>query len=131
MQYAAMIKTSLKGSLIALVLMVTGTLILSAFVNIEKMDLKDIRYAVMGVTIISSLAGAWIAIQISKERKLIHAALSGLVLFGMIFAVGGICFDSAYEGVIETLLLIMSTSVGVALITTGRRQGKGHSVRKR
>ena len=130
MQYVTMMKTSLKGVLIAVIFMVTGTLVLSTFVNKEKIDLNDIRYAVMAVTIISSSAGAWIATKIGKERKLILATLSGLILFGILFAVGGSFFDSAYKGVLETLLLIMGTSIGITLLTTGRRKRKRYSKRK-
>lgn len=86
-----------------------------------------IGYYVMGLLLIAAAAGGITAIKKIKRRKLLAAALSGLIYYGELLAITALFFGGQYQAMGVTALMVLAGSA-LPLLMSG--QGRGAVKRK-
>ena len=127
-----MIGGILSGSGIALVLTLAGALVITWMVDGEILDQTNIGYGIMLVLLASSAVGAWSAVALVKRQRLpVTMAAGGLYLLWLL-GIATLCFGGNYQGIVPTALMVLGSSLAVALIGNGKKGNRisvGHNVR--
>ncbi len=103
-----------------------GSLVLAWFVSKETLPEENLKYAVMLVTIASSVIGGLVATARAKERKLLISVLSGVGYYIVLLACTALFFEGQYSGLGLTGLLVLLGSVIVGIFKNRGRTATGN-----
>lgn len=84
-------------------------------IDMEKIGENSIGYLQVATLLLSSIAGAWIAVSIAKQKRLPVSLAFGAAYFASLIAITALFFKGQYSGVGETALIILAGVVTVTL----------------
>lgn len=108
-----------------------GMLLIAAMVNAERIAWETTGYCIMAVTVLSTLAGCVLSIKSAGQKAMIVSVATGIVYYLLLLGCNALLFDGQYEGVGETLLLILGTCICTALLTVHKNKGNRRSGKRR
>ena len=104
------------GVIMAIAVMLTGTLITALMINKEILRWEYSGYAVMVTLIISSWTGAAVAAGKVKRRRFLICTSTGGIYFGVLLVMTGLFFGGKFSGVGESgLLILCGSTLGVLM----------------
>lgn len=111
----------------------TVTLITAAataiLIESSRLSPETMRYAVMIVLMVSSLAGAVAANKQAAAKKMVISMATAMCYFAALLCVTALFFDGMYRGIPATALVVFTGSIIAGLIPAG--QGRTNKIHKR
>lgn len=95
----------------------------------EILQESSIGYCAMVLILMSSAAGAAVAVGKIKKRRVFVCAVSGLIYFGVLLSMTALFFGGQYQGIHVTGLLVLAGCTLVALL--GLKHEKAPKYRRR
>ena len=117
------------GLAISIVTTLLGTAIGAWLISSEKIGEGSTGYITVLILLLSSILGAWFAIQTIKQNRLLFCLSSGGIYFLTLLAITALFFGGMYSGVGESALVISAGAFSVALL--GLREQKRTKKRKK
>lgn len=114
------------GVATSVVVTMLSSFALAWFVSKERLPEDSLEYAVMLVTIASSVIGGLVATGGVKERKLLVSILSGVGYYIVLLACTALFFEGQYSGVALTGALALLGSGIVGILKTMGRNAAGN-----
>lgn len=106
------------GTLVGTVLILSGILIITVLLSKGNLQMDNIGYVVMGITLAAALLGSFTAAMTARSNLLISSLSTGAVLLLLLLAVTAVFFEGQFSGVPVTLVLVMGSSLAAALVST-------------
>ncbi len=91
----------------------------------ETLQLESSDVAVLGILLLASLAGSWVAIKGAGEKPWLLGLLSGGLYYLLLLCCTALFFDGQYQGLGATALAVLGGSLGAVLFTMRKGSGKG------
>ena len=104
------------GCGISLMLTLLGAGVIAKLISAEILQETSIGYSAMMILLISSAAGAAVAIRKVQKRMLQVSLLVGVIYYGMLLASTAIFFGGHYQGMGVTGLLVVAGCAAVILM---------------
>ncbi len=104
------------ATLSGIVLMLVGVSVLAWLLSTEKIAEEAMRYGVLFIDILSAIAASSMAIRFTHQHILPISVSASLCFAIVLLGINALFFDGSYQGVGVTLLTILGTGVGVALV---------------
>lgn len=104
------------GNAASLMFTITGAALLAEMISREIVRWESVGYWVMGILLVASFMGAWIAIKQIKRRKILISQFSALLFFVMLMAITALFFGGQYDAVAVTALLVWGGSSTAGLL---------------
>lgn len=118
------------GTGISLVVMMLGILITALLLMNETIKESAIGYGVMIITIVSAIAGCATTVTLARNRILVLSICTAFVFALLLLAITALFFGGQYNGVWVTMLMIIGSSVAVALVA-GKHLNRPKAYRKK
>lgn len=99
-----------------------GSLIIAILLDSQTMQESGVGYGSMLLLLLSSTAGAFVAVNTIKRQLLPMCMLSGLCYYAMLLAVTALFFGGQYQGMGVTALVVMA---GCCVTALAAIKGKG------
>lgn len=113
------------GTLLSLVITVSGTGILAKLVGSELLEEQSTGYGIMVILILAAYAGSLMSTQKAGRQRLIVCVSTGAVYFGILLCITALFFEGEYSGVGVKCLLILCGSLLAAIpLSKGNNRGK-------
>lgn len=113
---------------IALVVTLVLSMVIAYLIHGETIPETSVGYCVMGMLLIASAVGAWMAAKMAKRRWMVACLCAGAGYFVLLLAMNALFFGGQYQGVGVTLLLCLGGAGTVGFL--GLREGN-HGIHKR
>lgn len=121
------------GLLISAVVTIIGAMIVAWLVSHETLRESSIGYGTIGILLLSSTLGAWVAVKRIKRQRMVVSLLAGLCYFLLLVAITALFFGGQYSGMGVTAIVITAGSAAVGLMglkeegRNKKRFKRGHS----
>ena len=109
------------GCGISMILTILGAGLAAKLISAEVLRENAIGYGAMMIILISSIAGAGIAVNKVKKRMLQVSVLVGMFYYALLLAMTALFFGGKYQGMGVTALLVMA-GCGVVVLMAGREK---------
>lgn len=119
-----MVKPILLGASICLGINVGMSMLLAMMMNTEKIADAGMGYGVMVTLMMGAYWGSYAACKMRKEQRLPTAMLTGGIYFVMLLFVNVLFYGAKFQGIGETVLLILCGCM-LAAMWTSRKSGTG------
>ena len=120
------------GIVVSLAVMLMSAGICAAMVSSGMIAVCNERYCAAWILLISSVTGSSIIRGKGNALFDIRRLIMGVGYFGILIAINAVMFDGQYEGVIVSVIVVL-TGCFLPLLTgnTGRKKKKTHRSKKR
>ncbi len=112
-----------------------ATLIISAIlamlISSGNISPNAVGYGVMGLLMISSVAGAMASTLRIEGKRLIVSTLTAAVYFLLLLCTNALIFDGMYKGIPATAMVILAGGVINALLPVGKKKQTPAYIRKK
>lgn len=118
------------GTALCVALSLIGALCIAMLLEGESIEETTLGYGVMLVTLLSSFAGSFVALKMSKKYQLPIAIGVGAAYYAVMLAMTALVFDGRYRGLGVTALIITG-SCSCAILLQGRPKNRnGNRIKK-
>lgn len=104
------------GGFTSLVLTAAGSALTAYLILSEQLPEAAVGYCALMILLLSSAAGAWIAVKRIKHRRLFVCGLSAAVYYGILLSITALFFGGQYQGMGVTALTVLGGAGAVALL---------------
>jgi putative membrane protein (TIGR04086 family) len=108
-----------------------GVILTAALVNAQRIPWEATAYWIMGITILAAFTGSIVSAKLAGKKMMIVSAATGIGYFLILLGCNALLLDGQYDGVGETLLLILGTCICTALLTVHKKGKNNRSVKRR
>lgn len=116
------------GAAASVAVMLLGSAICAVLISRELVNQARMNYYVLGILLLSAIAGAMSAAWKTGEKRLLVCMMTGVVYLFLLLSMTAILFDGRYQGVGVTTLVIFAGSLVAALV--GLKEKRRTSLRK-
>lgn len=105
---------------INMLLIIIGCAVLAKMLEASVIEVDHLGYGAMGILLLSSFAGAAMAVALVKRQRLLVCMLEGGFCFGLLLLINGLMFGGAVPGIgITGVLLFVGTGVAAMPVVWG------------
>lgn len=116
---------------IAILITIVGTLLCAWLIYGQYLKEELIGYCAMVVTVCSSVIGCLAVVLRTEKDRLLQCAAVSLAYFALLLILKFLLFEGAMQGFFETLLLVLGSGIGVALLSAREKKNvKKYNYRK-
>lgn len=108
------------GTGISMLVTLFGVGILAWLLNTERLQENIIGYATVIILLLSSFAGANMAVSMNKEKRMIISLITGAAYLLTLLACTALFFGGQYQGVGVTGLVVLAGCISTAILGLGR-----------
>lgn len=108
------------GGGLSMVVTVVLSLVTAKLLDNGTLPEESVGYAALGILLLSSGLGAWLAAVKIKRQRLIVCLASGCVYYGLLLGVTALFFGGQYTGMGVTALAVAGGSLAVCLMGMGK-----------
>ena len=116
------------GGICSLMITLAMSAVIATMMEREVIAQGNIGYFVIGILLLSTIAGALISFGRIKRRHMIVCLVSGLIYYCILLLITTLCFGGQYQGVGVTGLVVLCGSCCAGLLglrdQTKSRRGK-------
>lgn len=120
----------LTAAAISLLVSFGGAGLFGYLISKEVLQESSIGYCAMTLILLSSIAGAAVAVAKIKRRRVFVCAISGLIYFGILLSMTALFFGGQYQGIGATALLVIAGCTIVAMFGLKREKAPKYRRRK-
>ena len=124
-------KALVRGLVVSVLITLGGAALMSALIIREMILETAIGYCAMGTLLVSSVAGALVAIRSNERNKFLVVLLAGVLYSIVLLAANALLYKGGYEGVGVSLTLVMGGSVAAAFLVAPSGMKRRPSKRKK
>lgn len=118
------------GTIVSLAITILGAALMANLMLSEKLMVESIGYGAVIVILLSSSIGAWLAIGMTKRRKMVVCAGVGGLYYLCLLAITALFFGGQYQGMGVTALLVLGGSLAVGLLSLSGNRTRGKKGKK-
>lgn len=118
------------GAVVSMIVMLIGISVCASLISAETISAGSADYCVIGILLLSALAGAATAIGKRGQKRLYMGLAVGAVYLLVLLALTALFFDGQYQGVLVTAIAILGGATLAALLP-GKQEMKGKSRRSK
>ncbi len=122
----------LAGIAAALLATATCTAICAIAISKEMITQEKMGYCAIFILLISSLCASIVSTVKDNERRIGTTLATGVIYTGMLLMMNALFFDGKYQGVVATIVVIITGSLlPILLGRKGMKKGRSHRSNKR